>query len=226
MKYCSSACCSSSNHKDKISKYADTEINVSFHLFPRDEVLKGKWEKFIRLKSKYFTKAYANSYLCSNHFERSCFSNFIAVEMGFEQKLKLISGAVPTIHWISRPKAKNSIISDSDRSTTETYSGSKRKSKALVKRNALKRLKSLINDNATVVLVPETTESDLTSVSEVATVADPVKLPVYHMCTSIQTDTFETGNKKVQCNIQSHKRSKYTQCCMTVMKDTGTQTEM
>ncbi|KAK6960687.1 hypothetical protein BgiMline_035912, partial [Biomphalaria glabrata] len=87
------------------------------------------------------------------------------------------------------------------------------------------RLEILINDNATGVLVPEPTESDLTSVSEVATVADPVELP---LCTgtSIQTDTLETGNKKVQCNIQSHKRSKYTQCCMTVMKDTGTQTDV
>ncbi|KAK0048431.1 hypothetical protein Bpfe_022046, partial [Biomphalaria pfeifferi] len=76
------------------------------------------------------------------------------------------------------------------------------------------RLESLINDNATGVLVPEPTESDLTSVSEVATVADPVELP---LCTSIQTDTLETGNKKVQCNIQLHKR---------IMKDTGTQTDV
>ncbi|KAK0041950.1 hypothetical protein Bpfe_028670, partial [Biomphalaria pfeifferi] len=47
------------------------------------------------------------------------------------------------IHRISRPK-----------NSTETHSGSKRKSKALVKHNALKRLESLINDNATGVLVP------------------------------------------------------------------------
>ncbi|XP_055864686.1 uncharacterized protein LOC106066865 isoform X3 [Biomphalaria glabrata] len=133
MKYCSSACCTSSNYKEKINKYADTNINVTFHFFPRDKGFRVKWEKFVRLKSKHFTKAFANSCLCSNHFERSCFINFMPVEMGFEKKLKLRPDAVPTIHSISRPK--NSI-----NDATETYSDSKRKSKALVKRNALKVL--------------------------------------------------------------------------------------
>lgn len=76
---------------------------------------------------------------------------------------------------------------------------------SLLNQNLFQRLESQINENATVVLVSETTESDLTSVSEAATLADPVELSVYHVY--IDTDTFETGHKKVQC-IQSHKRSK------------------
>ncbi|XP_067030157.1 uncharacterized protein [Acropora muricata] len=73
---------------------------VSMHYFPKNEVVRQKWIKFVRRHRKDF-KPSNSSVLCSVHFEDSCFEHRpIAVprENGEFIQLKkgLISGSIPT----------------------------------------------------------------------------------------------------------------------------------
>lgn len=68
------------------------------HLFPKDEARRVKWERFVRKHRSNF-KATKTSVLCSVHFEPTCFSRRldINVDEGDRKKRRLNIDAVPTI---------------------------------------------------------------------------------------------------------------------------------
>ena len=73
---------------------------VSMHNFPRDDVLRQKWTRFVRRHHKDFTPS-KSSALCSVHFEDSCYEHLPLALVGesgnaLQLKRNLIKGSVPT----------------------------------------------------------------------------------------------------------------------------------
>ena len=71
---------------------------VSLFRFPKDKVLRNKWEKQVqRTRAKW--KVTEHSYLCSEHFTEDSFEvdSEIASKFGLKKRRRLKSGAVPTI---------------------------------------------------------------------------------------------------------------------------------
>ena len=73
---------------------------ITMHYFPKDETLRQKWTRFVRIHRKDFVPT-KSSALCSAHFDQSCF-HFKSIaaldESGkpVNQKRRLIPGSVPT----------------------------------------------------------------------------------------------------------------------------------
>ena len=76
---------------------------ISTHLFPKDEAMRAKWERFVRKHRANF-KATKWSVLCSVHFEPTCFTRRldINVDQGDRKKRRLYKDAVPTIDVAER----------------------------------------------------------------------------------------------------------------------------
>ena len=71
---------------------------VSLFRFPKDKVLRNKWEKQVqRTRAKW--KVTEHSYLCSEHFTEDSFEvdSEIASKFGLKKRRRLKSGAIPTI---------------------------------------------------------------------------------------------------------------------------------
>lgn len=68
---------------------------ISMHMFPNDEIIRGKWERFVRKHRANFI-ATKSSVLCSDHFEPSCYERVLNLEEE-QQRRYLKKDAVPTI---------------------------------------------------------------------------------------------------------------------------------
>ncbi|CAG5026926.1 unnamed protein product [Parnassius apollo] len=66
------------------------EHSVSYHLFPKDPVLKEVWRKFCNRKNKWFPKR--TSVVCSDHFSPSCFQ-----VLNTNKRRILFEGVIPTV---------------------------------------------------------------------------------------------------------------------------------
>lgn len=73
---------------------------ISMHYFPKEESLRQKWTRFVRINRKDFVPK-KSSCLCSAHFDDSCFEHKPvslrdATGEAIELKKRLIKGSVPT----------------------------------------------------------------------------------------------------------------------------------
>uniref|UniRef100_A0A8D0G908 THAP domain containing 2 n=1 Tax=Sphenodon punctatus TaxID=8508 RepID=A0A8D0G908_SPHPU len=75
----------------------DKTINVSFHRFPLDPKRRKEWIRLVKRKNFMPGK---HSFLCSKHFESSCFDLT-------GQTRRLRTDAVPTIFDFSKPNSRN-----------------------------------------------------------------------------------------------------------------------
>ncbi|KAM4728876.1 uncharacterized protein FYW61_011702 [Anableps anableps] len=73
---------------------------VSMHFFPKEPVLRRKWERFVQMRRQNFQKASRHSVLCSRHFEADDYESSMMQMFGFKAKnnTRLKKEAVPTIH--------------------------------------------------------------------------------------------------------------------------------
>ncbi|MEQ2162841.1 hypothetical protein GOODEAATRI_024030 [Goodea atripinnis] len=76
------------------------KLGVSMHFFPKDPVLRRKWEQFVQVKRQNFHHASPYSVLCSKHFEADDYESSMMQMFGFKAKnnTRLKKDAVPTIH--------------------------------------------------------------------------------------------------------------------------------
>ena len=77
-----------------------TMPGISMHYFPKEESLRQKWTRFVRINRNDFVPK-KSSWLCSAHFEDSCFEHKPvslkdATGEAIELKKWLIKGSVPT----------------------------------------------------------------------------------------------------------------------------------
>jgi len=91
---------------------------ISMHYFPRDETVRQKWTRFVRINRKDFVPT-KSSALCSAHFDSSCFhlqGIVVTDESGnqvMKQKRHIITGSIPskiTVASVSSP-SKNTVTS-------------------------------------------------------------------------------------------------------------------
>ena len=73
---------------------------ISMHYFPKEESLRQKWTRFVRINRDDFVPK-KSSCLCSAHFDDSCFEHkpvslTDATGEAMELKKRLIKGSVPT----------------------------------------------------------------------------------------------------------------------------------
>ena len=73
---------------------------ICMHYFPKEESLRQKWTRFVRINRKDFVPK-KSSCLCSAHFDDSCFEHkpvslTDATGEAIELKKRLIKGSVPT----------------------------------------------------------------------------------------------------------------------------------
>ena len=77
---------------------------ITMHYFLKDETLRQKWTRFVRIHRKDFVPT-KSSALCSAHFDQSCF-HFKSIAAWDEsgkpvnQKRRLIPGSVPTKYTV------------------------------------------------------------------------------------------------------------------------------
>jgi hypothetical protein len=80
------------------------KTGYSVHEFPRDEVLRQRWVKFVQVKRVNFTDSAGltktPSYICGAHFSYDCFEGGLMRPMGVAMKGLLKKGAVPTVQSI------------------------------------------------------------------------------------------------------------------------------
>ena len=70
-------------------------VSIQRHMFPKEEVRRAKWERFVRKHRPNFKAAQA-SVLCSVHFEQTCFHRLLNVGDS-RQNRRLKETAVPAI---------------------------------------------------------------------------------------------------------------------------------
>ena len=72
---------------------------VSMHTFPTEPTLKAKWIKFVQKHRVDFGETVSKfAALCSAHFEKECFDNYIAWSLGYAKRRNLVSDTIPTRH--------------------------------------------------------------------------------------------------------------------------------
>ncbi|MEQ2192898.1 hypothetical protein XENOCAPTIV_019416 [Xenoophorus captivus] len=85
-----------------VAQFCDgtVKLGVSMHVFPKDPVLRRKWEQFVQVKRQNFQHASPYSVLCSKHFEADDYESSMMQMFGFKAKnnTRLKKDAVPTIH--------------------------------------------------------------------------------------------------------------------------------
>ncbi|MED6254872.1 hypothetical protein ATANTOWER_001416 [Ataeniobius toweri] len=85
-----------------VAQFCDgtVKLGVSMHFFPKDPVLRRKWEQFVQVKRQNFHHASPYSVLCSKHFEADDYESSMMQMFGFKAKnnTRLKKDAVPTIH--------------------------------------------------------------------------------------------------------------------------------
>ena len=101
-RHCNTNCVAGSPSKTSCTNTGDTP-GITMHCFPKDTVVRQKWVRFVCLHLSDFEPAqYSRKiFLCSAHFEESCFTKRFAGDLeGFdsdETKRFLSRESVPTI---------------------------------------------------------------------------------------------------------------------------------
>ncbi|KAM9586407.1 LOW QUALITY PROTEIN: THAP domain-containing protein 10 [Trichechus inunguis] len=85
-----------------------TEAGKSLLRFPRDPAVRLLWDRFVRGRHAAGYRSNDRSVICSDHFTLSCFdvSSVIRKNLRFSQRLRLVAGAVPTLHQVPAPAPK------------------------------------------------------------------------------------------------------------------------
>ena len=73
---------------------------ITMHQFPSDPVIRGKWVKFVQRHRHDFREASKYASLCSAHFEDSCYTRSMPLQLEHMKEAKvvrvLIKGSLPT----------------------------------------------------------------------------------------------------------------------------------
>uniref|UniRef100_A0A8C6B7Y4 THAP domain-containing protein 1 n=1 Tax=Monodon monoceros TaxID=40151 RepID=A0A8C6B7Y4_MONMO len=85
-----------------------TTSGKSLFRFPKDRAVRLLWDRFVRGRRADWYEGNDRSVICSDHFAPACFdvSSVIQKNLRFSQRLRLVAGAVPTLHRVSSPAAK------------------------------------------------------------------------------------------------------------------------
>jgi hypothetical protein len=72
---------------------------ITVHRFPKDEVLRRKWTKFVQLDRANFGTPNLYSAVCYKHFSADCYPLGISLmtKLGFKAKRNLLAGSIPSI---------------------------------------------------------------------------------------------------------------------------------
>ncbi|XP_039093790.1 THAP domain-containing protein 10 [Hyaena hyaena] len=82
-----------------------TKSGRSLFRFPKDRAVRLLWDRFVRGRRADWYGGNDRSVICSDHFAPACFdvSSVIQKNLRFSQRLRLVAGAVPTLHRGSGP---------------------------------------------------------------------------------------------------------------------------
>lgn len=82
-----------------------TKFGKSLFRFPKDRVVRLLWDRFVRGCRADWYRGNDSSVICSDHFAPACFdvSSVIQKNLRFSQRLRLVAGALPTLHRMSSP---------------------------------------------------------------------------------------------------------------------------
>ncbi|KAM9183465.1 LOW QUALITY PROTEIN: THAP domain-containing protein 10 [Dugong dugon] len=85
-----------------------TEAGKPLLRFSRDPAVRLLWDCFVRGRHAAGYRSNDRSVICSDHFTPSCFdvSSVIQKNLRFSQRLRLVAGAVPTLHQVPAPAPK------------------------------------------------------------------------------------------------------------------------
>ncbi|XP_007479714.1 THAP domain-containing protein 10 [Monodelphis domestica] len=77
-----------------------TKSGKSLFRFPKDRAVRMLWDRFVRGRRADWYGGNDRSVICSDHFAPGCFdvSSVIQKNLRFSQRLRLVAGAVPTLH--------------------------------------------------------------------------------------------------------------------------------
>ena len=92
--------CVAGGPKIRSCKNNSHTVGISMHQFPTDPVVRNKWVKFVQRHRADFVASSVTNYtsLCSAHFEESCYTRKISLDLGEQPKQNkvLIRGSIPT----------------------------------------------------------------------------------------------------------------------------------
>ncbi|XP_030670542.1 THAP domain-containing protein 10 isoform X1 [Nomascus leucogenys] len=79
-----------------------TKSGKSLFRFPKDRAVRLLWDRFVRGCRADWYGGNDRSVICSDHFAPACFdvSSVIQKNLRFSQRLRLVAGAVPTLHRV------------------------------------------------------------------------------------------------------------------------------
>nr|XP_025851818.1 THAP domain-containing protein 10 [Vulpes vulpes] len=82
-----------------------TKCGKSLFRFPKDRAVRLLWDRFVRGRRADWYGGNDRSVICSDHFAPACFdaSSVLQKNLRFSQRLRLVAGAVPTLHPGSAP---------------------------------------------------------------------------------------------------------------------------
>uniref|UniRef100_A0A8I3W1J2 THAP domain-containing protein 1 n=2 Tax=Callithrix jacchus TaxID=9483 RepID=A0A8I3W1J2_CALJA len=85
-----------------------TKSGKSLFRFPKDRAVRLLWDRFVRGCRADWYGGNDRSVICSDHFAPACFdvSSVIQKNLHFSQRLRLVAGAVPTLHRVAAPAPK------------------------------------------------------------------------------------------------------------------------
>ncbi|XP_032100737.1 THAP domain-containing protein 10 [Sapajus apella] len=85
-----------------------TKTGKSLFRFPKDRAARLLWDRFVRGCRADWYEGHDRSVICSDHFAPACFdvSSVIQKNLHFSQRLRLVAGAVPTLHRVAAPAPK------------------------------------------------------------------------------------------------------------------------
>ena len=117
-------CAASGPNKVNCSNKAGTP-GISMHYFPKEESLRQKWTRFVRINRDDFVPK-KSSCLCSAHFDDSCFeykpvSLTDATGEAMELKKRRIKGLVPTRIAVVPYKCTSPLTDRKRRRVSEVY---------------------------------------------------------------------------------------------------------
>ncbi|KAM8907479.1 THAP domain-containing protein 10 [Lycaon pictus] len=82
-----------------------TKCGKSLFRFPKDRAVRLLWDRFVRGRRADWYGGNDRSVICSDHFAPACFdvSSVLQKNLRFSQRLRLVAGAVPTLHRGTAP---------------------------------------------------------------------------------------------------------------------------
>ncbi|XP_069314285.1 THAP domain-containing protein 10 [Eulemur rufifrons] len=85
-----------------------TKSGKSLFRFPKDRAVRLLWDRFVQGCRADWYGGNDRSVICSDHFAPACFdvSSVIQKNLRFSQRLRLVAGAVPTLHRVPAPAPK------------------------------------------------------------------------------------------------------------------------